>query len=55
MRLSNYSALTFDCYGTLIDWERGMLAALAPWLERAGIDADESNLLAAYGRHETVV
>ena len=55
MRLSNYSALTFDCYGTLIDWERGMLAALTPWLERARIEADESSLLAAYGRHETVV
>jgi 2-haloalkanoic acid dehalogenase type II len=55
VRLSNYSALTFDCYGTLIDWERGMLAALTPWLERARIEADESSLLAAYGRHESVV
>ena len=31
-----YSHLTFDCYGTLIDWERGILAALRPILERHG-------------------
>ncbi|MBT3170404.1 MAG: haloacid dehalogenase type II [Rhodospirillaceae bacterium] len=55
MRISDYSALTFDCYGTLIDWERGMLAGLAPWLQRAGVTADENELLVAYGRHETVV
>ncbi len=55
MRISDYSALTFDCYGTLIDWERGMLAALAPWLQRSGVTADENELLAAYGRQETVV
>ena len=55
MRISDFSALTFDCYGTLIDWERGMLAALLPWLERAGVAADESVLLAAYGRHESVI
>lgn len=55
MRISKFSALTFDCYGTLVDWERGMLAALTPWLERSGIEMDESILLAAYGRHETVV
>jgi 2-haloalkanoic acid dehalogenase type II len=28
MRLSDFRVLTFDCYGTLIDWERGLLAAL---------------------------
>lgn len=29
-------ALSFDCYGTLIDWERGILEALAPWVARHG-------------------
>jgi 2-haloacid dehalogenase len=29
-------ALSFDCYGTLIDWERGILAALRPWVQRFG-------------------
>ena len=33
MKISNYKALTFDCYGTLIDWESGMVAGLAPLIE----------------------
>ena len=36
MRLSQFKALTFDCYGTLIDWDRGITDALAPWLARNG-------------------
>ena len=30
MRLTDFSALTFDCYGTLIDWESGIVTALQP-------------------------
>jgi len=55
MQLSEFSALTFDCYGTLINWERGMLDALGPWRQRTGVAADENALLTAYGRQETVV
>ena len=33
MDLSQFECLTFDCYGTLIDWETGILAALKPILE----------------------
>ena len=29
-RLTDFKVLTFDCYGTLIDWESGMLEALKP-------------------------
>lgn len=29
-------AISFDCYGTLIDWERGILTALKPWVDRFG-------------------
>ncbi len=32
-------ALSFDCYGTLIDWERGILAALTPWVAQFGAPA----------------
>jgi 2-haloacid dehalogenase len=32
---SRYKALTFDCYGTLIDWETGIARLVEPWLERA--------------------
>ena len=34
MRLGEYKALSFDCYGTLIDWESGMIAALSGLTER---------------------
>lgn len=35
-RLSNYSTLTFDCYGTLIDWESGIWDALQPLIHASG-------------------
>jgi len=37
MDLSSFDALTFDCYGTLIDWERGLLDALEPVLTAHGV------------------
>ena len=53
MRLSDFEALSFDCYGTLIDWETGILAALAPWRARARVPIDDEALLAAFARHES--
>ncbi len=53
MELRDFAALTFDCYGTLIDWESGILAALAPWLERQGIDAAPGEVLAAFAECES--
>ena len=47
MRLSDFKALSFDCYGTLIDWEAGLSEALRPLAERAGKSPEE--LLEAYG------
>ncbi len=38
MKLSDFDALSFDCYGTLIDWESGICTALTPLLSRAGVD-----------------
>ena len=35
MQLTDFKVLTFDCYGTLIDWESGMVEALQP-LRRDG-------------------
>ncbi len=45
-------ALTFDCYGTLIDWETGILAGLRPVLAAHGITPPDDELLAAYARAE---
>jgi len=52
MRLTEFQAMSFDCYGTLIDWEAGLAGVLAPWARSAGLDLDDEALLAAYSRHE---
>ena len=50
-----FRALSFDCYGTLVDWEAGIVTALEPWRTRAAITADHDALLEAFATHETVV
>jgi len=52
MRLSEFQAMSFDCYGTLIDWEAGLIGVLGPWARAAGVDLDDEALLVAYSRHE---
>jgi 2-haloacid dehalogenase len=52
MNLAEYKALSFDCYGTLIDWESGMLGVLRPWAESVGLDLDDEQLLSAYAGSE---
>jgi 2-haloacid dehalogenase len=53
--LTNYKALSFDCYGTLIDWESGIAAVLAPWAREQGLDLSNEDLLLAYADHEATV
>ena len=48
----SYRVLSFDCYGTLIDWESGILAALDPLLSRHGISAPDGDILTMYGELE---
>ena len=48
MRLSDFSVLTFDCYGTLIDWETGISEALAPWLVRGGVSLGRDQIIEAF-------
>jgi 2-haloacid dehalogenase len=50
--LGAFDALSFDCYGTLIDWEAGLLAALRPVLAAHGAGAGDERLLELYARHE---
>ena len=52
MRLSDFDTLTFDCYGTLIDWETGIEAALEPLAARAGCQIDVDEKLVSFSRHE---
>lgn len=53
MRLSQFKALTFDCYGTLIDWESGMIEALKPLTSRASQHVPRDSILEAHARHES--
>lgn len=55
MNLADYDALSFDCYGTLIDWETGMSAVLSGWAREAGLEISDEDLLLAYGEHEAQV
>jgi len=52
MDLNSFECLTFDCYGTLIDWETGILAALRPVVEAHDVDASDGELLELYGELE---
>lgn len=49
--LDAFDVLTFDCYGTLIDWETGLLAALRDALPGAA-DVGDDRLLELYAGHE---
>jgi len=50
-----FDALTFDCYGTLIDWEAGILAGLRRSLDDHGIDPSDDDLLEHYSRAEAAL
>jgi 2-haloacid dehalogenase len=47
-----FEALTFDCYGTLIDWERGILAAARYLLDPHGVVPDDDAILGSFARYE---
>jgi 2-haloalkanoic acid dehalogenase type II len=53
MRLTDFKVLTFDCYGTLIDWETGILNALRPLLRNDRVERSREDVLASFARHET--
>lgn len=52
VQLTDFGALTFDCYGTLIDWESGIWTALQPLVRGASAKITRDEALAAYGRIE---
>ena len=49
---ANYRTLTFDCYGTLIDWETGILAYLKPLFESYDVHVIDEFVLECYSRYE---
>ncbi len=52
MKLSDFDALSFDCYGTLIDWEAGIAAVIEPWASENGIHVGREALLGLYAKAE---
>src|SRR5437868_14969681 len=53
MRLTDFKALTFDCYGTLIDWEAGMMQALSGLVGKSRRNLSRDLILEAHARHES--
>lgn len=56
MKLTDFTTLTFDCYGTLIDWESGMVDALIPLTNRVtkrGNNLTRNQILQAHAWHES--
>jgi 2-haloacid dehalogenase len=52
LNFDDFDVLTFDCYGTLIDWETGLLNALRAPLAAHGVEAADGALLEAFAGHE---
>jgi 2-haloacid dehalogenase len=49
---SQFEWISFDCYGTLIDWESGILGYLAPMLERKYVFISDEDVLSMYSEIE---
>jgi 2-haloacid dehalogenase len=50
-----YDVLMFDCYGTIIDWETGLLQTLKPLLRNHSVMLPDDQILARYGQLETEI
>src|ERR1700751_3357177 len=55
MEFTDFEALSFDCYGTLIDWEAGLLDVLGPWARARGLELAGEELLTAYAQVEAAI
>ncbi len=53
MKLTDFKVLTFDCYGTLIDWESGIWSALQPLLGAGGLTLGRDAALEAFAARES--
>jgi len=53
MILSDFKVLTFDVYGTLIDWESGMVTALKPLTDKVSTALTRDQILEAHAYYES--
>jgi 2-haloacid dehalogenase len=54
VNLQDFSVLTFDCYGTLIDWETGLVEALTPVFVAHGAAFEAEPVLRRFATHESL-
>ncbi len=52
MNIADFKVLTFDCYGTLIDWEAGIASVLRGWAGRNNLAVTDQALLEAFAESE---
>ena len=53
MKLTDFKVLAFDVYGTLIDWESGMVTALKPLTDKVNQNLTRDDILEAHAYHES--
>ena len=53
MKLVDFKVLTFDCYGTLIDWETGIHNGLQALVAKARIATSRDQVLELFAQHES--
>ena len=52
MEADKYKVLSFDCYGTLVDWESGIVSGLRPVLRAHGAEASDEEILGLHAETE---
>ncbi|BAY96458.1 haloacid dehalogenase, type II [Tolypothrix tenuis PCC 7101] len=55
INFNQYKVLTFDCYGTLIDWESGILAAFKQFLTKHKQNLDDETILQLFAQFESEI
>jgi 2-haloacid dehalogenase len=55
LRLSDFDAVTFDVYGTLIDWEPSIVAFLREWAGASNILASDEDLIMSFDRARAII
>ena len=55
LNFNQFEVLSFDCYGTLINWESGIINALQPFFEKHNLQLSDSEILENYGKFESEI
>jgi len=51
----DFDIVTFDCYGTLVDWENGIVTAFQSEAAKDGVELKAADIIEAYSAEEPVV